>query len=227
MEAMRLWHTTAMFRAHLHFIAAFLSFAALANAQSVQSFFKDTWEERLREEPEFASRLGRHEYDGIWTDYSKAARDERRDASGEPPRPGFPHRHQQADAAGKTQCPAAGLRLACEARRLGRDKPAAAGWPTVRAAHVRLPGVRWSARAHRARLRESVAEAAGHPETDRPAAGHTRRSNRETHDAAEGGGGPRDAAGGGADPADTGRFGAAGGIPSFSRRTSPPASSNG
>jgi uncharacterized protein (DUF885 family) len=59
-------------------LSAFLAASAVANAQSVQDFFKDTWEERLREEPEFASRVGRHEYDGVWTDYSKAARDERR-----------------------------------------------------------------------------------------------------------------------------------------------------
>src|SRR5436305_1205249 len=59
-------------------IAALLSLTAVANAQSVQDFFRETWEERLREEPEFASRLGHHEYDAVWTDYSKPAREEQR-----------------------------------------------------------------------------------------------------------------------------------------------------
>ncbi|MEO8371547.1 MAG: DUF885 domain-containing protein [Candidatus Solibacter sp.] len=64
-----------MFRVRLLLAFAVLS---VANAQSVQDFFKQTWEERQRDEPEFAARLGRHEFDGVWSDYSKAARDERR-----------------------------------------------------------------------------------------------------------------------------------------------------
>ena len=52
--------------------------ASSLQAQSVTDFFKETWAERLRDEPEFAARLGRHEYDGVWTDYSKAARDRRK-----------------------------------------------------------------------------------------------------------------------------------------------------
>jgi uncharacterized protein (DUF885 family) len=59
-------------------IAAILSFGAIANAQSIQDFFRETWEEQLRDQPEFASRLGHHEYDGVWTDYSKTARGQRR-----------------------------------------------------------------------------------------------------------------------------------------------------
>ena len=55
-----------------------LAFTCVASAQSVQDFFKETWEESLRDQPEFAARLGRHEFDGTWTDYSKAARAERR-----------------------------------------------------------------------------------------------------------------------------------------------------
>src|SRR5689334_25384813 len=78
MPTRRLWHTTAMFQVRPALLAAFLATTAIANAQAVDDFFKQTWEERLREEPEFASRLGRHEYDGLWTDYSKAGRDERR-----------------------------------------------------------------------------------------------------------------------------------------------------
>ena len=64
-----------MFRTRL--LLAFL-FLSAAHAQSVQDFFKDTWEEFQRDQPEFAARLGRHEFDGVWSDYSKAARDERR-----------------------------------------------------------------------------------------------------------------------------------------------------
>src|SRR3954447_16699831 len=67
-----------MFQSRSLAISALLSFAALANAQSVQDFFRETWEEQLRDQPEYASRLGRHEYDGVWTDYSRAARDQRR-----------------------------------------------------------------------------------------------------------------------------------------------------
>src|SRR5436305_419126 len=67
-----------MFPSRSFALSALLSFATIANAQSVQDFFRQAWEEQLRDQPEFASRLGRHEYDGIWTDYSKTARDQRR-----------------------------------------------------------------------------------------------------------------------------------------------------
>lgn len=67
-----------MFHARFFLLSGLLSYAAVASAQSVQDFFKETWEERLRDEPEFAARLGRHEYDGVWTDYSKPARDQHR-----------------------------------------------------------------------------------------------------------------------------------------------------
>ena len=59
-------------------LACLLLIATLAGAQTVQEFFKATWEERLQGEPEFAARLGRHEFDGVWTDYSKPARDLRK-----------------------------------------------------------------------------------------------------------------------------------------------------
>ncbi len=49
----------------------------LAPAQSVDTFFKDTFEQMLRDDPEFATSIGRHEYDDRWTDWSKAARDQR------------------------------------------------------------------------------------------------------------------------------------------------------
>jgi len=60
-------------------LCTLIAFAVGAQAQSIDQFFKDAWEERLRDEPEFASSVaGRHEFDGVWTDYSKAARAARR-----------------------------------------------------------------------------------------------------------------------------------------------------
>jgi uncharacterized protein (DUF885 family) len=65
-------------------LAAQKSASASASA-SVQSstpeltkFFADYFEERLRDSPEFATNVGRHEYDDRWTDYSKEGRDRRR-----------------------------------------------------------------------------------------------------------------------------------------------------
>ncbi len=55
-----------------------LLLAQLAAAQSVDSFFKDTFEQMLRNDPQFATGVGRHEYDDRWTDWSKQARDARR-----------------------------------------------------------------------------------------------------------------------------------------------------
>ncbi|MCU1293726.1 MAG: hypothetical protein JWP08_2576 [Bryobacterales bacterium] len=51
----------------------------MAQAQSIDTFFKDTFERMLRDDPEFATGIGRHEYDDRWTDWSKAGRDSRRD----------------------------------------------------------------------------------------------------------------------------------------------------
>jgi uncharacterized protein (DUF885 family) len=62
-----------MFRA-----CVFLCWTMTAQAQSPAAFFKEIWEARLHDEPEFASRMGRHEVDDRWNDYSKAARDARR-----------------------------------------------------------------------------------------------------------------------------------------------------
>jgi len=41
-------------------------------------FFADYFEERLRDSPEFATNVGRHEYDDRWTDLSKEGRERRR-----------------------------------------------------------------------------------------------------------------------------------------------------
>src|SRR6266849_4459768 len=56
----------------------FCAFAPLAHGQSSAAFFKDTFEQMLRNDPEYATAVGRHEYDDRWTDWSKGARDERR-----------------------------------------------------------------------------------------------------------------------------------------------------
>jgi len=49
-----------------------------AFAQSIDQFFKETFEEMLRTNPEQATAIGRHDYDDRWTDWSKGAREERR-----------------------------------------------------------------------------------------------------------------------------------------------------
>lgn len=46
--------------------------------QSIDQFFKDTFEEMLRQNPEFATSIGRHDYDDRWTDWSRTAREQRR-----------------------------------------------------------------------------------------------------------------------------------------------------
>lgn len=48
------------------------------SAQSLADFFKQTFEERLRDDPEFATTVGRHEYNDRWTDRSVTARAQRR-----------------------------------------------------------------------------------------------------------------------------------------------------
>ncbi len=68
-----------MFRLRLAYLFPFALLAfSTAQAQSVQDFFKDTFEQMLRNDPQFATTVGRHEYDDRWTDWSKQARDQRR-----------------------------------------------------------------------------------------------------------------------------------------------------
>ena len=49
-----------------------------AYPQSIDTFFKETFEENLRLNPEIGTGIGRHEYDDRWTDWSKPAREQRR-----------------------------------------------------------------------------------------------------------------------------------------------------
>jgi uncharacterized protein (DUF885 family) len=47
-------------------------------AESISTLFKESFEERLRDNPEFATSVGRHDYDDRWSDWSKAGREQRR-----------------------------------------------------------------------------------------------------------------------------------------------------
>jgi uncharacterized protein (DUF885 family) len=51
---------------------------AQSSTQSVHAFFKDTFEQMLRNDPQFATAIGHHEFDDRWTDYSPQARAKRR-----------------------------------------------------------------------------------------------------------------------------------------------------
>jgi len=51
--------------------------AAQSAAPSIQEFFKSYFEETLKDEPENATSVGRHEYDNRWSDLSKAGREAR------------------------------------------------------------------------------------------------------------------------------------------------------
>src|SRR5215475_10021732 len=50
---------------------------AQSAAPSIQEFFKSYFEETLKDEPENATSVGRHDYDNRWADLSKAGRDAR------------------------------------------------------------------------------------------------------------------------------------------------------
>ena len=51
---------------------------AQSGPSGIRAFFNQYFEELLRDEPEFATSVGRHEYDDRWTDWSKAGREQRR-----------------------------------------------------------------------------------------------------------------------------------------------------
>src|ERR1035438_4958166 len=53
--------------------------SAQSSSPELSKFFAQYFEdERLRDSPEFATNVGRHEYDNRWTDLSKAGRELRR-----------------------------------------------------------------------------------------------------------------------------------------------------
>ncbi len=52
--------------------------SAQPSSPELAKFFADYFEARLRDSPEFATNVGRHEYDDRWTDLSKEGREGRR-----------------------------------------------------------------------------------------------------------------------------------------------------
>jgi uncharacterized protein (DUF885 family) len=52
--------------------------AAQISSTDLSKFFAQYFEERLRDEPEFATSIGHHEYDDRWADLSKQGREQRR-----------------------------------------------------------------------------------------------------------------------------------------------------
>jgi uncharacterized protein (DUF885 family) len=62
-------------------LACSLLFSVRSHAQAppvpIQDFFKSYFEESLKDEPENATGVGRHDYDDRWSDLSKAGRDAR------------------------------------------------------------------------------------------------------------------------------------------------------
>jgi len=55
-----------------------LILSSLAYGQSIGDFFKQAFDERLRDNPQIATGVGRHDYDDRWTDLSKAGISQRR-----------------------------------------------------------------------------------------------------------------------------------------------------
>ena len=47
---------------------------AVTNSDAVEAFFTASFEERLRDTPEFATSIGRHDYDDRWSDLSRGGR---------------------------------------------------------------------------------------------------------------------------------------------------------
>jgi uncharacterized protein (DUF885 family) len=66
----------------LRFAMVLLLFVAAVPAQSrpeeLQRFFSQVFEERLRDQPEFATYIGRQDYDDRWNDWSRSGRERRR-----------------------------------------------------------------------------------------------------------------------------------------------------
>src|SRR5438477_11867212 len=65
----------------LSLVSLFSLSAARSDAQSssasIQEFFKSYFEETLKDEPEYATNVGRHDYDDRWSDLSKSGRERR------------------------------------------------------------------------------------------------------------------------------------------------------
>jgi prolyl oligopeptidase len=66
-----------MLRTLIGLLLAIPSFAQ-GTPSTIQSFFAQAFEQHLQDEPEFATGVGRHEYDDRWTDWSRTGREQRR-----------------------------------------------------------------------------------------------------------------------------------------------------
>lgn len=66
-----------MFRTILGLLLAIPAFAQ-GTPSAIQSFFAQAFEQHLRDNPEFATSVGRHEYDDHWSDWSRTGREQRR-----------------------------------------------------------------------------------------------------------------------------------------------------
>ena len=76
-------HTAKSITAYVILTLAFLSFplpraTAQTSSADLSKFFTQYFEQRLRDDPEFATTVGRHEYDDRWSDLSKVGRAQRR-----------------------------------------------------------------------------------------------------------------------------------------------------
>ena len=62
------------------FLGLLLAIPAVAQGtpSAIQSFFAQAFEQHLRDDPEFATSVGRHEYDDRWSDWSRTGREQRR-----------------------------------------------------------------------------------------------------------------------------------------------------
>jgi uncharacterized protein (DUF885 family) len=52
--------------------------SAQSRAEALHKFFTEAFEEQLRDQPEYATSIGRHDYDDRWNDWSASGRDKRR-----------------------------------------------------------------------------------------------------------------------------------------------------
>lgn len=56
-----------------------ISSRAQSNSEKLQKFFADSFEEQLKDSPESATSIGRHDYDDRWTDFSTQGRTHKRE----------------------------------------------------------------------------------------------------------------------------------------------------
>jgi uncharacterized protein (DUF885 family) len=77
-KAYRRWLVLSLFVVQFCFLFLPAAVAAQTAHDTIQKFFKDYFDNRLKEEPEFATFAGRYENAAKWNDSSKAGRERRR-----------------------------------------------------------------------------------------------------------------------------------------------------